>query len=170
MATLSSLSGYISQYLLALWCFMLHTRIELVPLPMRLLSSRSYLNVCSTSVNKCAPYTNEAQVVHHSPFSLCHLNQETAPILPDQLIKRWIWDSTFWFAYNVAPLWTTECFSITFNAFFRCPPGAGTSSPWPVWDWSMVLSEGLEPSHHNGNRFWVCRVCRFHHDSRLSPE
>ena len=41
---------------------MLYVRIELAPLPMRLLSLRSYLNVCSTLVNKYAPYTNKALV------------------------------------------------------------------------------------------------------------
>lgn len=35
---------------------------------------------------------------------------------------------TFGFAYHVAPLRTTECFSITFNAFYRRVSRAGTLS------------------------------------------
>ena len=48
---------------------------------------------------------------------------------------------TFGFAYNVAPLRTTECFSITFNAFYCRVSRAGTLS-------LMVRVVGLEPTHH----------------------
>lgn len=52
---------------------------------------------------------------------------------------------TFGFAYNVAPLRTTECFSITFNAFYCRVSRAGTIS-------LMVRIKGLEPIRYGSMR------------------